>query len=104
MNDYEYTFKQDVREKKTIGNSAYHKKNGSKSHYVSLPSDHLSRKEKEALNGEVKTWNLMKPMKWEEFEEMPLDLQERYLAMIVDGYNVAANLIGELTVTFRKEK
>lgn len=99
MNDCEYTFMQDVREKKNIAHSARHKKNGSKSKYVSLPHDHLTKKEKEALNGPTKTICLGKAMSWNEFKGIRKDLQEEYLTTLRDRYSVTLKDIAEMLGT-----
>ena len=99
MNDYEYTFNQDVREKKSIAHSARHKKNGSKSKYVSLPHDHLTKKQKEALNGPTKTICLGKAMSWNDFKGIRKDLQEEYLTTLRDRYSVTLKDIAEMLGT-----
>lgn len=99
MNDYEYTFKQDVREKKSIAHSARNRKNGSKSKYVSLPHDHLTKKQKEALNGPVEVIHLGKPMDWATFKGVRKDLQEQYLANLRDTYSVTLKEIAEMMGT-----
>ena len=60
MNDEKYAFIEDVTERKSIARGAFHKKGGAKSNKCTLPSDYLTRKEREKMNGEVKTWNLNK--------------------------------------------
>lgn len=99
MNDYEYTFKQDVREKKSIAHSARNRKNGSKSKYVSLPHDHLTKKQKEALNGPVEVIHLGKPMDWATFKGIRKDLQEQYLTNLRDAYSVTLKEIAEMMGT-----
>lgn len=96
MNDYEYTFQEDVKEKKALAASSRHKKNGSKSKKVTLPSDGMTRKQWESRNGEVTTVQMNQPMTYEEFKSIPEDLQERYLACLVDGYRVTSKLIAEM--------
>lgn len=99
MNDYEYTFKEDVKEKKSLVASARHKKNGSKSKKVTLPSDGMTRKQWERKNGEVTTVKMNQPMTYEEFKSIPEDLQERYLACLVDGYRVTSKHLAEMLGT-----
>ena len=79
MNDVEFILKEDIKEKKQAGRGYYHKKNSSKSKKCSLPSDHLSKKEIEKMNGECKVYNLNKPMSYSDFCTMPIDLQIKYL-------------------------
>ena len=79
MNDVEFILKEDIKEKKRTGSGYRYKKNGSKSKKCSLPSDHLSKKEIEKMNGECKVYNLNKPMNYSNFCAMPVDLQIKYL-------------------------
>lgn len=53
--------------------------NGSKSRKCTLPHERLTKKERNAMNGEVKTYNVGKPMNWHTFKGMPLDLQKQYI-------------------------
>ena len=79
MNDVEFILKEDIKEKKQAGRGYYHKKNGSKSKKCRLPSDSLSKKEIEKMNGECKAYNLNKPMSYSNFCAMPVDLRIKYL-------------------------
>jgi hypothetical protein len=92
MTDAEYVFRQDVADKKCVGRSAQKKNRTGKGH-VRFPSDYLSRKERSAMNGDVKSYNLHAPMTYEEFRIMPDDLQRDYLKMIDKQYNVPASAI-----------
>lgn len=96
MNEAERMFKQEVREKKRIGYGARNKKNGSKSKKCTLPSDHLTRKEKEKLNGEVTTWNMHAFYSVEEFKAMPHDIQVEYINSIMNRYDVGLSTISKL--------
>lgn len=79
MNDIEFILKEDIKKKKQAGSGYRYKKNGSKSKKCSLPSDNLSKKEIEKMNGECKVYNLNKPMNYSNFCAMPFDLQIKYL-------------------------
>ena len=96
MNEAERMFKQEVREKKRLGYGARHKKNGSKSKKCTLPSDHLTRKEKEKLNGEVNTYNMKVFYSVEEFKTMPYDIQVEYINSIMTRYNVGLSTISQI--------
>ena len=96
MNDAAYAFKEDVKERKSLLSGARHKKNGSKSKKVTFPSDNLSYYQRKKLNGEVKSYYMNRPMTWQEFQTYPDDLQETYLATLVDGFNVSMNQIGDM--------
>ena len=59
-NNAEAIFKQDSREKKTIGHSAA--KRVGKRKRVTFPSDYLSAKELKRMNGDVKNYRLDQPI------------------------------------------
>jgi len=86
MTDAEFIFKQTSSERKRIARGDYNKKRqGGKT--IRFPSDHLSRKEKAELNGEVKTYSFIKPLYWEEFKEMPKDIQQNYIDTLQEKFN-----------------
>ena len=86
MNDIEFMLKEDIKEKKKAGSGYRYKKNGRKSKKCRLPSDNLSKKEIEKMNGECKVYNLNKPMSYSNFCAMPVDLQIKYLEMLRDKF------------------
>ena len=99
-------FYSDVREKKRTGYGFQHKKNGSKSKKCSLPSDYLTEREWRKMNGEVKTYNINKPLIWDEFKAMPADLRETYLRNLDDRvggitFQAIADAMGVHVVTLR---
>ena len=96
MKDEEFIFRQEVREKKRIGAGAFHKKNGSKSKKCTLPSDRLTRKEKEKLNGECKSWNLKAFYSWDEFKRMPSDIQLEYVNSLINRYDCGLTTISKI--------
>lgn len=93
MKDEEYVFLQDIKEKKSIARGAFHKKGGSKSKKCTLPSDYLTRKEREKMNGEVKRWNMNEFYTWNEFKEMPKDIAAAYISTLNQKYRVSVNVI-----------
>ena len=92
MDDFAY----DSVQKKKLAKNAIHKKNGSKSKKCSLPSDGMSRKEWEEMNGDVKKYRLNEPMSWAQFKEMPLDLQQEYLNFLVSNFKVGAYILSNM--------
>ena len=92
MHDFDY----DVLQKKRIARNAKYQKNGSKSKKCTLPSDYLTAKEKRALNGEVKTYCLSKPVSWNEFKEMPYNIQEEYVTKLHERFQVTMVDLGYL--------
>lgn len=94
MTDEEYIFRQTAKERKSAGNGAKHKKRGG-GRYVRLPSDRLSKKEREALNGEVKTFRKKDFYTWEEFKALPSDLQVAWVNSLINRYDVGLTVISQ---------
>lgn len=73
MNDFDY----DCMQKKRIAMGAFahiNRKRGG----CSLPSDTLTEKQRKEKNGEVKSYNITRPMPWPEFKAMPEDLKREF--------------------------
>lgn len=87
MDDAEYLFVTDCREKKSVGRG-YFAKNRTGKGRVKFPSDYLTKKEKNKMNGEVISWDLNKIYGWATFKAMPNDLKLPYLQKLVDTYGV----------------
>ena len=85
MNDAEFLFKQTEKDRKRIGYGAKNKKRGG-GRYVRTPSDNLTKKERNAMNSEVTTYNITKPMSWDEFKQMPKDLQQQHIDFIQSNF------------------
>ena len=92
MNDFDY----DVLQKKRTAAGARHMKRGSRSKRCSLPSDHLTPAQLKRRNGPVSTYKLDEPMRWDEFKEMPVDLQKRYLTNLVETYGATNEMLGDM--------
>ena len=86
MNDLEFEFKQDIKEKKSTANGARHRKRGSKTKYVSLPSDGMTRKQWEKKNGEVFSVKMNQPLSWDVFCTLPESLQTEYLNHLIQEH------------------
>ena len=93
LSDEEYLFSKDIAEKKKIATGAYHKVKGSKSKKCKFPSDYLTKKEKLKMNSEVKSWNLNEFYTWNDFKQMPKDLQIEYLQNLTNKYKVGSGAI-----------
>ena len=87
MNDF------DVMTKKRIARGAAARKCGSKSRRCTLPSDYLTDAQKKARNGKMSTYNLSKPMTYEQFNLMPRDLQREYLLKLRNDMHASARAI-----------
>lgn len=93
MDDARYAALEDIRERKRTASGARHKINGSKSRKVTFPHEYLSRKELKAMSGEVKIWIMKKFYTYDEFKQMPADLQVEYLNGMMDDYDVGLETI-----------
>lgn len=89
MTDERYVFASDLKEKKQTARSAHNKRTHcGKGGSVRLPSDYMTRKELNAMSGEVNTYRLNEPMKWAEFSKLPDDLKVSYVKALRDRYKV----------------
>ena len=92
MNDFDY----DVLQKKRAAAGARHMKRGSRSKRCSLPSDHLTPAQLKRRNGPVSTYKLDAPMRWDDFKDMPVDLQKQYLTNLVETYGATNEMLGDM--------
>lgn len=96
MPDEQYVMISDSIEKKKIAHSSHNRKTHcGKGGRVKFPSDYLSKKELKAMNGDVKSYNLNKPMTWEEFRNMPQDLQIMYIKKLRNEFGVPDIVLGK---------
>ena len=96
MPDEQYVMISDSIEKKKIAHSSHNRKTHcGKGGRVKFPSDYLSKKELKAMNGDVKSYNLNKPMSWEEFRSMPQDLQIMYIKKLRNEFGVPDSVLGK---------
>lgn len=87
--DEQYIMISDSIEKKKIAHSSHNRKTHcGKGGRVKFPSDYLSKKELKAMNSDVKTYNLNRPMTWIEFRSMPQDLQIMYIKKLRNEFGV----------------
>lgn len=97
MTDEKYTFIEDVRDKKRTATGAYHKRTHcGKGGAIRFPSDFKTKKELNAMNGEVKSYKLNDPMSWAEFKAMPDDIKIAYITALRKKYNVSDTKIAAM--------
>lgn len=97
MKDETYAFIQDVKDKKTTARSARNKRtHNGKSGRVRFPSDNMTKKELNAMNGEVKSYRLNEPMSWNEFKAMPNDIQYGYIKLLKEKYSATNQAIEKM--------
>lgn len=107
MTDAEYIFKSTSAERKRIGRGDFNKKRKG-GRFVRLPSDNLTKKEIEKMNGECLQYNMNAPVKWSGFLTWPQDLQREYIEKLTDFYNAKnediAKMFGVSVSQYRKLK
>ena len=91
MNDFDY----DCLQKKRIAKCAKNHVNARRGR-CKLPHEYLSAKERNALNGEVKTYNLKAPMSNEEFKGLRRDLKASYLKYLQEEFRATDPMIADL--------
>ena len=86
--NFEKEFNSENALRKRIGRGDRYRKKGG-GNLCHLPSDNISRRQWESLNGEIKEWNIKSIMSWEQFKMMPEDMQQIYLnnLLIFGGNN-----------------
>lgn len=97
MNDEKYLFFSDCKEKKSIGASSFRKRTHTgKGGRMRLPSDSLTKKELEKMNGGIKSYRLNEPMSWQEFKSMPDDIKVMYIKLLREKFNVPGRKISDM--------
>ena len=100
MEDEKFVFFQEVKEKNTTARSSHNRRpHAGKGGGVKFPSDYLSKKELQAMNGETKTYRMNAPMTWKEFKAMPDDLKIMYITALRQKYSVPDSKIAEMLGT-----
>lgn len=102
MSDFEY----DCLQKKRIAGQAKYRKRGSKSKKCNLPSDRLTHKQWKDKCGPLMRYNMNEPMSWNDFKQMPVDIQSAYIIGLQEKYGATAvdlgNMFGVRALTVRK--
>lgn len=94
--DEQWVMISDSIEKKNIARSSHCRKTHcGKGGRVKFPSDYKTKKELKAMNGDVKTYNLNKPMTWEEFKKLPEDLKITYIKKLRNEFKVPDKILAE---------
>lgn len=88
MNDAEYLFKAEVREKSITARSSHNfRKRRSGIGKCSLPSDRLTKKQLQNMNGKEYTMDINKPYTWAELAEFSDDMKVAYLNSVAERFN-----------------
>lgn len=91
-------FYREVRSRKSLVPSSRRRKSGVRSLQCTLPSDRLTNKEWIERNGPVMTYNLNKPMSWEQFTSSDLSNQakEEYLNHLIERFCLNQRIFAEM--------
>ena len=95
MDDAEYIYKQDVKEKAITARSS-HKYGSSRRRRCGLSSDNLTRKEWERMNGPVHTLKPDEALSWDRFRALPKSLQQDYIKHILSKFKVGPVALGRM--------
>lgn len=97
MTDEEYVFRSECADRKRVARGSFNKRShAGKGGRVKMPSDYMTKKERDKMNGEVQSYNLNSPMKWAQFKRMPDDIKREYLSTIISKYNPQQKALAEM--------
>ena len=97
MTDEEYIFRTECAEKKRTARGSFNRlSHAGKGGRVKMPSDYMTKKERDKMNGEVQSYNLNRPMKWTQFKQMPDDIKREYINSIVEKFDPQQIAIAEM--------
>ena len=97
MTDECYVLSMDNRERAASKTGARHRKCGAKSKKCTLPSDRMTKKERERMNGPVTSISMNKPYtEWKNFLKLPNDIQQKYLQGLVDKYGARSTDVASM--------
>ncbi|MBO6266966.1 MAG: hypothetical protein J6M06_01905 [Synergistaceae bacterium] len=95
MSEAKNVFKTEVRERAALARNArnaYSKRRRG----CRFPSDGLTKKEWEKMNGPIREINLNAPIGWEAFRELPVDLQKEYLDHVFARFSVGPAALAKM--------
>jgi len=90
----DWMFNDDVREKKKLAGQARYHKRGSKK--CNLSSDRMTHKQWLERCGKVVTYNLKKPILWQDFCKLPVYVQKEYLLNLIQEYQTTASDLAKM--------
>lgn len=95
--DEQYAMIQDSREKKSVAASAFKQRSHcGKGGRVRLPSDNMSKKELNAMNGECKSYRMNDPISWSEFVEWPNEHKVAYISRLREKFGVGDKIVADM--------
>lgn len=97
MTDEEYIFRTECAEKKRTARGSFNRlPRAGRGGRVKMPSDYMTKKERDKMNGEVQSYNLNSPMKWMQFKRMPDDIQREYINSLIEKFDPQQTAIAEM--------
>jgi hypothetical protein len=97
MTDEEYIFRTECAEKKRTARGSFNRlSHAGKGGRVKMPSDYMTKKERDKMNGEVQSYNLNSPMKWTQFKRMPDDIKREYINSLIEKFDPQQIAIAEM--------
>lgn len=97
MTDEEYIFRTECAEKKRTARGSFNRlSHAGKGGRVKMPSDYMTKKERDQMNGEVQSYNLNSPMKWAQFKRMPDDIKREYINSLIEKFDPQQIAIAEM--------
>lgn len=92
-----HEFYEDCKDKKSTAQSARHARSHcGKGGRVKFASDYMTKKEREAMNGECKSYRMNDPISWKEFKTWPSEHQITYIKLLRAKYNAPDKYIAEM--------
>ena len=97
MSEITDMFYDECADRKRTARGAFNKRtHNGKRGGVKFPSDYLSKKEKNKLNGEIKVYKMNEPITYAEFKEYPDDLKKQYVNNLREKFDVSDTAIAEM--------
>lgn len=97
MTDEEYIFRTECAEKKRTARGSFNRlSHAGRGGRVKMPSDYMTKKERDKMNGEVITYQMNKPMSWAKFKRMPDDAKREYINSIIHKYDPQQIAVAEM--------
>ena len=97
MPDEQWEMVKDSIDKKNIAHSARSRRTHcGKGGAVKFPSDFMTKKELNKMNGEVKSYHMNEPMTFSEFKSMPDDLKVLYIKALRKEYKVPNKTLADV--------
>ena len=97
MTDEEYIFRTECAEKKRVARGSLNRRShAGKGGRVKTPSDYMTKKERDKMNGEVQSYNLNRPMRWAQFKRMPDDIKREYINSIMKRFDPQQAAVAEM--------